>query len=63
MRKAQRQGAAVYITGAARPIRRVLLIHGVRPPHVRFRKQLADAVKAAHRAAHPAEPATGLRPT
>ncbi len=62
-RKAHRQGAAVYISGAARSIRRMLLIHGVRPPHVRFRKQLADAVKAAHRVAYAAAPAAGLLPS
>src|SRR5215213_9120641 len=48
VRKAHRRGAAVYIAGAQRPIRRVLLIHGVRPPRVRFRTQLADAVAEAH---------------
>ncbi len=48
LRKAERRGAAVYIAGAARPIRRVLLTHGVRPPRVRFRRELADAVAAAH---------------
>jgi sulfate permease, SulP family len=46
-RKARRQGAAVYISGAGRPIRRVLLTHGVRPPRVRFRSTLEDAVAAA----------------
>jgi SulP family sulfate permease len=48
-RKARRHGAAVYIAGAAPSIRRVLLTHGVRPPHVRFRAKLTDAVAAAHR--------------
>jgi sulfate permease, SulP family len=50
VRKAHRRGAgaAVYIAGARRPIRRVLLIHGVRPPRVRFKTELADAVAAAH---------------
>jgi SulP family sulfate permease len=62
-RKAHRQGAAVYISGAGRPIKRTLLIQGVRPPHVRFRKQLADAVKAAHRVAAPAEPVARPLPT
>jgi SulP family sulfate permease len=38
----------VVISGAARPIQRALLTHGVRPPRVRFRKTLADAVDAAH---------------
>lgn len=48
VRKAHRAGAEVYIAGARRPIRRVLLTHGVRPPRVRFRSTLADAVAAAH---------------
>ena len=48
VRKAHRRGAAVYIAGARGPIRRVLLIHGVRPPRVRFKTELADAVAAAH---------------
>jgi SulP family sulfate permease len=47
-RKARRKGADVYICGAGRPIRRVLLVHGVKPPLVRFRTKLADAVAAAH---------------
>ena len=46
-RKAHRQGAALYISGASPPIRRVLLAHGVRPPHVRFRAKLTDAVATA----------------
>jgi SulP family sulfate permease len=46
-RKARRQGAAVYIAGADRAIRRVLLTHGVRPPQVRFRSTVADAIAAA----------------
>jgi len=57
VRKAHRQGAAVYIAGAQRPIRRVLLIHGVRPPRVRFRTALADAVAAAHGRSERDEPA------
>jgi sulfate permease, SulP family len=48
VRKAQRQGAVVYIAGASPPIRRVLLRHGVRPPRVRFKAALADAIAAAH---------------
>jgi sulfate permease, SulP family len=63
VRKAHRHGAAVYISGASRPIRRVLLIHGVRPPRVRFRKELADAVTVARRKAEPAKPITASRPT
>jgi SulP family sulfate permease len=48
VRKAHRAGATVYIAGTRRPIRRVLLTHGVRPPRVRFRSTLAEAVAAAH---------------
>ena len=48
VRKAHRAGATVYVSGARCPIRRVLLTHGVRPPRVRFRSTLADAVAAAH---------------
>ncbi|GAA0586305.1 SulP family inorganic anion transporter [Craurococcus roseus] len=47
VRKAHRAGAAVYIAGARPPIRRALLLHGVRPPRVRFRTGLAEAVEAA----------------
>ncbi len=46
-RKARRQGAALYVAGARPQIRRILLTHGVRPPHVRFKTKLADAVAAA----------------
>ncbi|MBD0271666.1 MAG: SulP family inorganic anion transporter [Acetobacteraceae bacterium] len=48
VRKAHRAGAAVYIAGARPAIRRALLLHGVRPPRVRFRTGLAEAVEAAH---------------
>jgi sulfate permease, SulP family len=47
VRKAHRAGAVVYIAGASPPIRRSLLFHGVRPPRVRFRTGLAEAVAAA----------------
>jgi SulP family sulfate permease len=50
-RKASRQGAALYISGASAPIRRSLLAQGVRPPNVRFRTKLTDAVAAARKAA------------
>jgi sulfate permease, SulP family len=63
VRKAHHQGAAVYISGVARPVRRVLLLHGVRPPRVRFRKDLADAVSAAHRKTDIAEPVMVSSPT
>jgi sulfate permease, SulP family len=45
--KARRHGAAVYLVGARPPIRRVLMTHGVRPPFVRFKASLADALAAA----------------
>jgi SulP family sulfate permease len=48
VRKAQRHQAAVYIAGARPPIRRVLLTHGVRPPRVQFRRNIADALRAAN---------------
>ena len=55
VRKATRHGAAVYISGTTRPVRRVLLVHGVKPPHARFRKTLTDAVRLARREAAAAE--------
>jgi SulP family sulfate permease len=48
-RKARRHGAVICIAGARSPIRRVLLTHGVRPPHVRFRAKLADAIASVRR--------------
>lgn len=48
VQKAYRRGARVYIAGARPAIRRTLLIHGVKPPYVRFRSDLADAIEAAH---------------
>jgi len=54
-RKARRRGARVYISGADRAIRRALLIHGVKPPLVRFRTKLSEAVAAAHERVDAAE--------
>jgi SulP family sulfate permease len=48
VRKARRHGAIVYIAGARPAIRRILLIHGVRRPQVRFKTALADALASAH---------------
>ncbi len=48
-RKARRHGAFIYVAGADPAIRRILLTHGVRPPMVRFRANLADAVAAARK--------------
>ncbi|WP_334174574.1 SulP family inorganic anion transporter [Pseudoxanthobacter sp.] len=50
VRKALRRGALVYVSGAAPSIRRVLLLHGVRPPAVHFRPGEHEAVASAHRA-------------
>lgn len=59
-RKARRHKAAVYVAAAQPAIRRMLLVHGVRPPHVRFKTKLTDAIAAARRGAagrhDPAEP-------
>jgi SulP family sulfate permease len=49
VRRAARQGALVYIAGARPPIRRLLLTHGVRPPRVRFKSGIAQAVASAQR--------------
>ncbi|YBV94717.1 sulfate permease (plasmid) [Phyllobacteriaceae bacterium JZ32] len=57
VRKARRQGAAIYIAGAARPVRRMLLVHGVKPPAVRFRTSLDDAIAAARDRTKSVEPA------
>jgi SulP family sulfate permease len=46
-RDPRRHGAAVYIAGARPTVRRLLLMHGTRPPVVRFRTELAQAVAEA----------------
>jgi SulP family sulfate permease len=48
LRKAERQGVRVYISGAQRPIRHTLLTQGVRPPRVRYKTTIADAIASAH---------------
>ncbi len=52
-RKARSKGAAVYISGASIPIRRVLLKNGVRTPMVLYAASIKDAV-ARVRASDPA---------
>lgn len=47
VRKASRHGARVYISGALPPVRRALLTHGLRPPRVRYRTRLSEALAAA----------------
>jgi SulP family sulfate permease len=48
-RDARRHGAAVFVSGARPVVRRLLLMHGVRPPEVRFRTTISRAVAAARR--------------
>ncbi len=47
VRKAERRHAVVHIAGAIPGVRRVLISHGVRPPHVRFDATVDDAIAAA----------------
>lgn len=47
VRKITHRGATVYIVGATPTVRRTLLIHGMKPPRVRFRKELANAMTTA----------------
>jgi SulP family sulfate permease len=56
--KAQRQGIALFITGASPTVRRALLTHGVRPPRARYRETIARAVAdiKGRRAETPAAP-------
>jgi SulP family sulfate permease len=42
--KAKRQGIRLFITGASPTVRRVLLTHGVSPPHARYRVTIARAI-------------------
>ena len=49
-RKIARRGGALYISGATASIRHVLLAQGVRPPEVRYKPKLEDALAAAHKA-------------
>ena len=51
-RDARRHGVAVFVSGARPVVRRLLLMHGVRPPEVRFRTTIARAVTAARQLSH-----------
>jgi SulP family sulfate permease len=56
-RKVARRGGALYISGATASIRHVLLAQGVRPPEVRYKPKLEDALASAHKALEkPARP-------
>jgi SulP family sulfate permease len=48
-RKAQRNGVRVFVTGAAPPVRRALLLAGARRPQVRYLPHIDDAVREAHK--------------
>jgi SulP family sulfate permease len=43
-RKANRAGVRFFITGANNQIRRTLMTHGVKPPHVRYKATIARAL-------------------
>ena len=47
--KAGRQGVALYLAGAAAPLRRDLLAHGARPPLVRYAPSIEAALAGARR--------------
>jgi SulP family sulfate permease len=56
--KAQRGHAALFLSGAAPAVRKILKAHGVRPPLVAFRATIGEAIAAAHEtAANPPPPA------
>ncbi len=50
VRRTRAEGVTLYVSGARSAIRRTLLMHGVRPPLVRFKADVEDAVSAAHAA-------------
>jgi SulP family sulfate permease len=56
--KAHRAQAALFLSGAAPAVKRILQAHGVRPPLAEFRPTLDEALAAAHEAA--AKPAPRL---
>jgi SulP family sulfate permease len=43
VRRAERRGIRFFITGASPAVRRMLLTHGMRPPHVHYAATIADA--------------------
>src|SRR5690606_17446582 len=50
---AARHGKQLYVTGAAVPVRQMLIAHGVREPEVRYRPHVEDAVAEARAGAAP----------
>jgi SulP family sulfate permease len=53
VQKAHRRGVAVYITGARRAVRRMLMMHGVRRPQARFMADIQSALAVARSEAEP----------
>jgi sulfate permease, SulP family len=49
VRKAERNGAAVFITGAVSSVQQALMNHDLRPPRVEFRATVAEALSATAR--------------
>jgi sulfate permease, SulP family len=49
VRKAERNGAGVFITGATSSVQQALMSHGLRPPRVDFHATVADALSATRR--------------
>jgi sulfate permease, SulP family len=49
VRKAERHGAGVFITGAASSVQQALMHHDLKPPRVEFRATVAEALSATPR--------------
>lgn len=49
VRRAERSGATIFISGARTTVRHMLFVHGARPPLVRYRHTLEDALAEARR--------------
>ena len=47
--KARRAGQRVFVTGASPTVRRMLMAHGVRPPLVRYKASIANALEQVRR--------------
>ena len=45
VRKAERAGVRFFITGASPSVRRMLFSHGVKPPHVRYKATIENALQ------------------
>ena len=46
LRKAEKRGVKVYLTGTNAAVRRELFVHDVRPPHVKFMARMEDAIES-----------------